>query len=134
MVRDALLRNAPHHEGSSCGPHPEVPARSVGLEGWPLALFATLAVFAFAYVTSAHATGDRELGQHLSSECVTCHQLSGKFQGIPPIVGWPDPTFIAIMNEYQAKKRTNPVMQTIAGKFSQEEIAALAAYFGSVKP
>jgi len=26
------------------------------------------------------------------------------------------------------------VMQTIAGKFSGEEIAALAAYFGSLKP
>jgi cytochrome c553 len=26
------------------------------------------------------------------------------------------------------------VMQTIAAKFSRDEIAALAAYFGSVKP
>jgi cytochrome c553 len=91
-------------------------------------------VFAFSSLSPALNAGDRELGQYLSSECVTCHQLSGKFQGIPPIVGWPDPTFVEIMNEYRTKKRENPVMQTIAGKFSQEEIAALAAYFGSLNP
>ena len=80
------------------------------------------------------AAGDRALGEYLSSECVTCHQLSGRYQGIPPIVGWPEASFIEIMNEYRDKRRSNPVMQTIAGKFSNDEIAALAAYFGSVKP
>jgi cytochrome c553 len=80
------------------------------------------------------AAGDRALGEYLSSECVTCHQLSGQYQGIPPIVGWPETTFVEIMNEYRDKRRSNPVMQTITGKFSSEDIAALAAYFGSVKP
>jgi len=79
------------------------------------------------------AAGDRALGEYLSSECVTCHQLSGRYQGIPPIVGWPEATFIEIMNEYRTKHRSNAVMQTIAGKFSNEEIAALAAFFGNVK-
>lgn len=97
-------------------------------------LAACTTVFAFSSPSPALPAGDRELGQYLSSECVTCHQLSGKFQGIPPIVGWPDATFVGIMNEYRNKKRENPVMQTIAGKFSQEEIAALAAYFGSLRP
>ena len=80
------------------------------------------------------AAGDRALGEYLSSECVTCHQLSGRYQGIPPIVGWPEASFIEIMNEYRDKRRDNPVMQTIAGKFTSEDVAALAAYFGSVKP
>jgi cytochrome c553 len=82
----------------------------------------------------AGAQGDKALGEYLSSECVTCHQLSGRYQGIPPIVGWPEQSFVEIMDEYRSKKRNNPVMQTIAAKFSKEEIAALAAYFGSVKP
>lgn len=82
----------------------------------------------------AKAAGDRALGEYLSSECVTCHQLTGRYQGIPPIVGWPEASFIEAMNEYREKRRANPVMQTIAGKFSAEEVAALAAYFGSVKP
>lgn len=37
------------------------------------------------------------------------------------------------MKQYRAKERVNPVMQTIAGKLSEDEIAALAAYFGSLK-
>ncbi len=83
--------------------------------------------------TNVHASGDRALGQYLSSECVTCHQVSGRFDGIPPIIGWPEESFVEIMNEYRNKDRQNPVMQTIAGKLSPEEIAALAAYFGSLK-
>ena len=82
----------------------------------------------------ALAAGDRAFGEHLASECVACHQLSGRYQGIPPIVGWPEQSFVEIMDEYRSKKRSNPVMQTIAGKFSKDEIAALAAYFGGVKP
>ncbi len=83
---------------------------------------------------NAQAKGDREFGRYLSSSCVTCHQLSGRYDGIPPIIGWPDESFVAIMNEYRSKARPNPVMQTIAGKLSDEEVAALAAYFGSIKP
>jgi cytochrome c len=36
------------------------------------------------------------------------------------------------MNGYRLKVRPNPVMQTIAARLSDEEIAALAAYFGSL--
>jgi cytochrome c len=109
------------------------------LRSWRFPLTRPLAAILVAASTSGLAAsstqaGDRELGQYLSSECVTCHQLSGRFQGIPPIVGWPEASFVEIMNEYRAKKRDNPVMQTIAGKFSQEEIAALAAYFGNLRP
>jgi cytochrome c553 len=98
------------------------------------ALIAPLAGLAFLPATLSHASGDRALGQYLSSECVTCHQLSGRFDGIPPIVGWPEDSFVEIMNEYKTKKRNHAVMQTIAGRLSPEEIAALAAYFGNVSP
>ena len=77
----------------------------------------------------APAAGDKALGEYLSSECVTCHQLSGANVGIPPIVGLPDDSFIVIMNEYRQKKRDNPIMQTIAGRFSNDEIAALGRIF-----
>lgn len=80
------------------------------------------------------AGGDRELGEYLSSECVTCHQLSGKYDGIPPIVGWPSESFIQILTDYREKRRENQVMRSIAIKFTDEEIAALAAYFGNLKP
>lgn len=78
------------------------------------------------------AAGNKALGEYLSSECVTCHQTSGRFEGIPPIISWPEATFIAVMNEYREKKRPNPIMQTIAGRLNSDEIAALAAYFGGL--
>lgn len=76
--------------------------------------------------------GDRALGEYLSSECVTCHQITGQYEGIPSIVGWPEATFVEIMDEYRAKRRSNPIMQTIAGRLSAQEVASLAAYFGSL--
>ena len=81
----------------------------------------------------AHAQADKAFGEYLSSECVTCHQLTGRYEGIPPIVGWPEPIFVGVMEEYRLKKRTNPIMQTVAGRLSVKEIAALAAYFGSLR-
>lgn len=80
------------------------------------------------------AAADRALGQYLSAECVTCHQLSGQFDGIRSIVGWPELSFIQVMDEYRGKKRNSDIMQAIASRLSSEEIAALAAYFGSLRP
>jgi cytochrome c553 len=99
-----------------------------------LCLVAAAAALVLIQIEAGTAAGDRALGEYLSSECVTCHQLSGRYQGIPPIVGWPEASFIEIMNEYREKRRANPVMQTITAKFSSDDIAALAAYFSSVKP
>jgi cytochrome c553 len=83
--------------------------------------------------TSAEATSPA-LGRYLSSECVTCHQISGKESaGIPPIVGWPKAAFIAVLKSYRAKERDSDVMQTIASRLTDDEIAALAAYFETIE-
>lgn len=77
--------------------------------------------------------GDRDLGEYLSSECVTCHQPSGKVvEGIPAIIGWPEDQFVAVMQSFKRRERDNQVMQTMASRLSDAEMAALAAYFGSL--
>ncbi|MCP5073131.1 MAG: c-type cytochrome [Rhodobacteraceae bacterium] len=73
--------------------------------------------------------GDVEYGKYLSSSCVTCHQADGSDQGLPSIIGWPKKPFVTAMHAYKSKHRNNPVMQQHAGALSNEEIAALAAYF-----
>jgi len=78
--------------------------------------------------------GDPAFGQYLSSECVTCHRVDGQDKGIPAIVGWPSDQFVAVLKSYKAKDRDNQIMQTIAGRLSDDEMAALAAYYGSLKP
>lgn len=73
--------------------------------------------------------GDRDYGEYLSSECVICHQADGADKGIPSITGWPVEDFVIAMHAYKVKARPHPVMQMMAGRLSDEEIAALAAYF-----
>jgi cytochrome c len=77
--------------------------------------------------------GDPAYGQYLSSECKTCHQASGADQGIPSITNWPAEDFVVAMHAYKRKLRPNPVMQMMAGRLSDEEIAALAAYFETIE-
>ena len=78
--------------------------------------------------------GDPEYGEYLSSECSTCHQLDGDYDGIPAIVGWPAEDFVVAMHAYKDKFRPHPVMQMMAGRLSNDEIAALAAYFEAAGP
>ena len=73
--------------------------------------------------------GDRDYGEYLSSDCTTCHQTDGGDDGIPSIVLWPEEDFVIAMHAYKDKVRPNPVMQLIARRLNNEEIAALAAYF-----
>ncbi|MEB8388586.1 c-type cytochrome [Rhodobacteraceae bacterium KMM 6894] len=73
--------------------------------------------------------GDAEYGEYLSSECLSCHMADGSAQGIPSITRWPTEDFVVAMHAYKAGLRPHPVMQMMAGRLSDEEIAALAAYF-----
>ncbi|MCP4315725.1 MAG: c-type cytochrome [Hyphomicrobiales bacterium] len=76
--------------------------------------------------------GDMEYGEYLSSECTTCHQVDGDNDGIPAIIGWETKDFVTAMHAYREKHRQNPVMQMISGRLSNDEIAALAAYFENI--
>tara|TARA_B110000261_G_scaffold3060_1_gene3315 strand:- start:548 stop:1216 length:669 start_codon:yes stop_codon:yes gene_type:complete len=73
--------------------------------------------------------GDPEYGEYLSSDCITCHQRNGNNNGIPGITAWPTEEFVTAMHAYKQKLKPHPVMQMMAGRLSDEEIAALAAYF-----
>jgi len=77
--------------------------------------------------------GDPEYGEYLSSECLTCHQRDGSAEGIPSITQWPEEDFVVAMHAYKRKVRPHPVMQMMAGRLNNEEIAALAAYFRTLE-
>lgn len=78
--------------------------------------------------------GDPDYGEYLSGECVTCHQITGHADGIPSIVGLPRDYFIRSLFEYKNNIRSNEVMKLRVANLANEEIAALAAYFGSLEP
>ena len=94
---------------------------------------ATVAISYVCLMGSAFAEGDPEYGQYLSSECVTCHQ-SAVTGTIPALAGMNADGFIALMKLYRSKQLDNPTMQTVAMRLSDEDIAALAAYFSALKP
>lgn len=77
--------------------------------------------------------GDPAYGEYLSGECTSCHQASGAGDGIPSITHWPQKDFVIAMHAYKDGVRSHPVMQMMAGRLSNEEIAALAAYFKDVE-
>ncbi|MCV2893910.1 c-type cytochrome [Lentibacter sp. XHP0401] len=77
--------------------------------------------------------GDPEYGEYLASECTTCHQSSGSDEGIPSITHWPEEDFVVAMHAYKRKIRPHPVMQMMTSRLTDEEIAALAAYFKSIE-
>jgi len=76
--------------------------------------------------------GDPAYGEYLSSECTACHQVSGANNGIPSITNWPEEDFVIAMHAYKSGRREHNVMQMMAGRLGDEEIAALAAYFAEV--
>lgn len=77
--------------------------------------------------------GDPAYGEYLSGECTACHQTSGDASGIPSITSWPTEDFVVVMHAYKDGVRAHPVMQMMAGRLSNEEIAALAAFFRDVE-
>src|SRR5215510_6981545 len=97
-----------------------------------VALVAIVAPACCTALDVTRAAGDRAFGEYLSAECVTCHRVSGHSQGIPSIAGLPPATFVDLLAQYRAKQRANPIKQTIAARLTDDEMAALAAYFASL--
>ncbi len=76
--------------------------------------------------------GDPAFGEYLAGECQTCHRPDGADDGIPSITQWPEESFVLAMHAYKQKLRPHPVMQMMAGRLAEDEIAALAAYFANL--
>lgn len=95
------------------------------------------AIAAVASACAAHAD-DKAMeiayGEHLSSECTTCHRLDGTDNGIPSIIGWDPQAFVAVLGSYREGERTNQAMISVAKSLDEQQMNALAAYFGSLKP
>jgi cytochrome c len=78
--------------------------------------------------------GDYAYGEYLATECLTCHQASGKAEGIPAIVGW-DPEFlIRALVDYKTGARDHQVMRMATSVLGDIEIASLALYLATLEP
>ncbi len=75
---------------------------------------------------------DLAYGEYLAGECVTCHSADGTDRGIPSIIGLDAEGFAYIMHSYRKKELDNKVMQLVAGRLDDEQIASLAVYFSKL--
>ena len=76
---------------------------------------------------------DVELGRYLATECMTCHGASKADSTIPDIFGKPESLIGEGLKAYRERRLPNEVMQTVASRLKDDEIAALAAYFRTAK-
>ena len=76
--------------------------------------------------------GDAAYGQYLAGECTSCHQPGQANEGVPQVTGWHEEDFALAMLDYRTGLREHPIMNMVAGRLGDEEIAALAAHFATL--
>lgn len=94
---------------------------------------ATTVVLAVSSGACQAQKGDLEFGQYLATECLTCHRSATVGGAIPNIFGMSEPRFVVLVKAYRDKQLPNPVMQNVAGRLKDDEIAALAQFFAVTK-
>lgn len=109
------------------------PLAALAAEGYTKEEITEIAQVAGVAPEALMVEGDIEYGAYLAGECTTCHQTSGENDGIPGITQWDELYFKLAMHEYKIKARENAVMQLVAGRLNDEEIAGLAAYFAQLE-
>ena len=99
-----------------------------------ITLFAVLVICAStASAENLLAGADTGYGEYLSGECVTCHSQTGVDKGIPSINGLDAEVFASVMHAYKTGDMEHPVMQMVAGRLDDEQIASLAVYFSKLQ-
>ena len=99
----------------------------------------TAALLAFAFATTAQAgtpTGNAAAGKgKATTVCSGCHGADGNktLDGSYPRLAGQYPDYLSkVLHDYKSGKRKNPIMMGQAQGLSEQEIADLAAYFGSL--
>ncbi len=98
------------------------------------ALIVTLIVLA-ASVATAEAAGDRVAGKKVMLKCQVCHGKDGiaKFPDAPNIAGQKETYLVRTLTAFKAGERKNEQMTVVVKGLSDEDIANVAAYYGSIK-
>ena len=79
---------------------------------------------------------DPASGRSLAATCFTCHGTDGNSAGgVPPsLAGRASSELLQTMKDFQAGKRPASIMHQHARGYTDAQLQAIAAYFGSVKP
>jgi cytochrome c553 len=94
-----------------------------------------LALEMLAAVASAREStaADAELGKYLAAECLGCHRAQSAAPAIPMLFGMNELRITEQLRGYRERRFANPVMQAIAERLTDEDIASLAQYFAAAQ-
>lgn len=96
-----------------------------------------LATALMAAGTAQAAEGNAEAGKTKVSMCIGCHGIPGykasfpAVYNVPKIGGQPTKYLEAALQAYRKGDRPHPTMRGIAGSLTDQDIADIAAYYGS---
>lgn len=81
----------------------------------------------------AEGAGDPEAGRKIARMCSACHGRDGvAVRPYTPNIGGLDPAYIAEqLTHFRSKERQHEEMNVVAAGLSDQQIADLAAWFGS---
>ena len=94
-----------------------------------------LVAFAFAGTALAAKAGNAAAGKQKAAACGACHGADGDktLDGTYPRIAGQYPDYLQkSLLEYKSGKRKNTVMQGQVQALSEQDIADLAAYYGSL--
>ncbi len=110
--------------------------------GRPSAVVRALSICAVALVAQGAAAqgapvGNADAGRAKASNCVGCHEIPGykasfpSVYNVPLITGQTAKYIEASLQAYRKGDRSHPTMRAIAGSLSDQDIADLAALYGT---
>ncbi len=110
--------------------------------GRPSAVVRALSILGLALAAQGVAAqgapaGNAEAGRAKASMCVGCHEIPGykasfpTVYHVPRIVGQTAKYIEGSLQAYRKGDRSHPTMRAIAGSLSDQDIADLAALYGS---
>jgi cytochrome c553 len=82
------------------------------------------------------ASGDAAAGQRLAAaRCVSCHSSPELIHSTVPLLeGQPKGAFIAQWRAFRERKRTAPVMVSLADELSEQDVDNLAEHYAQLQP
>ena len=87
-------------------------------------------------VAHGTANGDATAGKQLAAaRCVSCHSSTETIHSMLPLLeGQPKGAFIAQWRAFRERKRTAPVMVSLADELSERDVNDLAEYYAALVP
>jgi len=98
-------------------------------------VIACILTIGFASGSAYAGGGDPVIGKTKATPCFACHGQDGK--GIAPnypvLAGQHPDYLVHALQQYRSGERKNAIMAGFAGPLSDDDIADLAAWFGSLE-